>query len=196
MSKADSIVGLLIVGAIFLGFGLLYLGYSSGDNTDFFTDYTVATNYIDDTILNLRITNINYGSFLDYVYDEDYSYTEAYPFLDSSVSLLDTSLENIERSKKILTSIRDKAPTDFYEKEVDLRMIQADILWDYSKNTINMIKLEKAELYEINFGSEELASLKHDELLLLYEKDITLTDSILDINKQIDIHWGENFYPN
>jgi len=196
--KKNSNIEMFAIFLIGIVAGILLMFFAVGGNqTEFFTEYTIATNYIDSVIQTHKIAEINFNFLLEYVDSEDsYYYEDASTYLDNTISELNKAQEELIISKKRLENIKSFAPNDFYKEEIELRIKQINLLYSMGEKRLKMIDLSNKELYEINFGSEIKAEeyyLEANKVIEEFNKDL---DTSIEINNEIDIHWGENFYPN
>ena len=167
------------------------------NNIDFFTSYTIATNYIDLVIQKQKMIEINYKYYNKYIYQsEGYIYDIASIYLDDSLSSLEGTKETLAKSKNKLLMIKNSSPDDFYDIEIKLRLKQIDLLMNISEKRIQMMNLSNEILYEVNNGSKKrVKELTIDLNDLIEEFNLDIENSI-EIENQIDIHWLEDFYPN
>ena len=174
-----------------------FLVFISFNEDDFITEYTIATNYIDSAIATQKIAEINFGYYIDYTSQEEgYYYEDASVYLDNTISELEKSQEELIISKQKLENLKGLEPNKFYEEELTLRIEQLDLAYEVSKKRLELIDINNKELYEINFGSEIKANEYYEESNRLVEEfNVVLLESI-EVSNKIDIHWGENFYPN
>ena len=186
---------------IILAIGISIISIHSIDqhnNTiEFFTSYTIATNYIDLVIQKQKITEINCKYYNDYIYQpEGYIYDIASVYLDDSLSLLKSTKEDLMKSKNRLLAVQNSSPNEFYSKEINLRLLQVDSLLTISEKRIQMINLSNEILYKVNYVNEIKEGEYVDELNLLIEEFNLDIEKSIEVENNIDIHWLEDFYPN
>jgi hypothetical protein len=194
-TKPEHIIITILTVALIVGI----LATSSFDERqeNFLTEYTIATNYIDSVIFTQKIVEINYNYYTDFIQSPDgYYYDDVEGYLDGSLSQSDESLEILEKSKVKLESIKLDSPNDFFDKELVLRLEQIELLKQSSIKRIEMIELTNDELYEVNFGSMEKATLIYEENNIVIEDFNDLVVREISKEQEIDIHWMEDFYAN
>ena len=188
------IIFLAIIGIFVTG---IFLVYQNQNRMEFFESYTIATNYIDSVIQTHKIVEINYGYYNVYTHQEEgYYYDSASTYLDSSLSMLEKTKEKLEKSDYRLKFVQELSPNEFYDKEINLRSEQVNILMEVSIKRIELITLSNEVLYEINFGSQEKADEMTKEINDLIEEMNKDIEGSIEIMKEIDVHWSEDWYPN
>lgn len=182
-----------IVLSLFLYDKIQEVKLTKENNEKFIKDYTIATNYIDSVIYTQKIAEINFKQYTDYTFSEyGYEYIYASTYLDNSYEMLDESIEQLRKSRKILENL---SYNEFFNGEIQLRLKQIDLLTNLSKKRMDMIDYSKKELYEINYGSESKAeeiNKKNNEMIESFNIDI---ENSIELDKEIDIYWKEDFYP-
>ena len=141
-------VNWIVIGIIsFLAVGLfITVMIGMQKQKEYFTEYTIATNYLDSVIYKQKIAEINYRNYLDYTTQEEgYYYEDASIYLDNTLSSLKKSLEELDKSKLIFNSISEKSPSVFYIKEIELRIKHTDILYEISEKRIEIIEISNEE---------------------------------------------------
>ena len=184
----------LIFFVVSIGLNVHLYKESEKENLDFFKDYVIAINdyHIADGYFNIANLNLDLGNW--YVQTERYSYDYAVDYYDEAKEQLTQSKELLIHSRSKLERIRDITPNEFYDREIENRLEQNEILLSLSNQyfLLNdyMIKQMNELLLDNQTEATRYNNLYND---LVVESNENLYD-LSDISQEIDLDWDQDWY--
>ncbi len=162
---------------------------------DFFSDYVVAVNdyHIASKYFDLGGANLDLGN--SYTEKRDYYYEFAIDYFDEAKEQFTDGKELLIHSESKLDNIKDISPNEFYNKEVQNRIKQNEIMFSLIEKYYLLVDYMSNQLYEINYGSETEATRyfnMYNDLIIEVNEDLI---SLSDISQEIDLAWDSDWYP-
>lgn len=190
-----TIIVLIVLLIISLGFNIYLFGDSKNSNVDFFNNYVIAVNdyHIANSYFDLGVTNLDTGIW--YIETEDYYYESAVDYLSVAKEQLTETKAFLIHSEAKLKNIENKAPDQFYKKEIQNRIEQNEIMLSLTNKYYLLVDYMDKQLYEINYGSEIEATRyfnMYNDLIIEVNEDLY---ALSDISQEIDLAWDQDWYP-
>lgn len=190
-----TIIVLIVLLIISLGFNIYLFGDSKNSNVDFFNNYVIAVNdyHIANSYFDLGVTNLDTGIW--YIETEDYYYESAVDYLSVAKEQLTETKAFLIHSEAKLKNIENTAPDQFYKKEIQNRIEQNEIMLSLTNKYYLLVDYMDKQLYEINYGSEIEATRyfnMYNDLIIEVNEDLY---ALSDISQEIDLAWDQDWYP-
>ena len=185
----------ILVFAVILSVGF-FVGFNTpGDNIDFFNNYVIAVNdyHIANSYFDLGGVNLDAADW--YTLSDDYYYEDVIGYIDLAKEQFTDARALLIHSETKLKNIENKAPNQFYEKEIQNRIKQNGIMLSLTNKLYLLADYMSKELYEINYGSEAEATryfnMQNDLIVEFNEVLYALSD----VSQEIDLDWDSDWYP-
>ena len=191
--KRSIIVILSVLFVLSMGLNIYLYNLSLKEDVEFYNDYIIAVNdyHVADIWFAHAVGNLDNG---DLYTEGAYDYETAIDYYDEAKGQVTNSKELLIHAKSKLDAIKDNAPNEFYNEEINDRLEQINILIDLNSQYFLLSDYASEELYEINYGLEIEATryfLLYNDLIPELNENL---QKLSDVSQKIDLRWDQDWY--
>ncbi len=189
-----SILAVLLVVSIASSIYLYASRPSPEDHTEFFNDYIIAVNDYHTASSFHDLAGANLDTVNWYTQTEDYYQDTAINYITTGKDQSGDCKELLLHAENKLNNLKDNAPNEFYNTEINNRIEQAKILSELCDQTLQLLEYTRLQLEEINYGSETEAIRYYNlygDLIPEFNENLK---NLSDISQEIDLAWDQDWY--